>query len=97
MDKIHYTPRYEGCTGFYTPRSEGCNGFLIFFYNLVYLLNNVIANKIVGKYWVSPPSPLGPRGSGGKTQYFPPILLAIYHYLIDIQDVLDFNREIPPD
>ena len=29
-----------------------------FFDNLVYLLNNVIATKIVRKYWVSPPSDL---------------------------------------
>ena len=48
---------YIRYNGFYTPRSEGCNG-LKKNYNLVYLLNNVIANKTVGKYWVSPSTSL---------------------------------------
>ena len=54
---------------------EGCNGF---FSNLVYLLNNVTANKIVGKYWVLHPS-----------QYFPPILLAIYQYKHHFKNILN--------
>ena len=63
---LGFTPlATRGALGF-TPL--GARGVMVlnFFYNLVYLLNNVIANKIVGKYWVSPPSPLGPpSGVGG--------------------------------
>ena len=49
-------------------KTRGVNGF---FSNLVYLLNNVTAHKIVGNHCVL------------KTQCFPPILWAIYHYLIN--------------
>ena len=38
----------------YLPPKEGGNGFAFD------LNNNVNANKIVGKYWVLPPSSLGP-------------------------------------
>ena len=48
-----------------------------FFSNLVYLLNNVTASKIVGKYWVLHPSPLGGHGVKPSTS-----LLFCLQYII---------------
>ena len=44
-------------------KTRGVYGF---FSNLVYLLNNVTAHKIVGNHCVLPPSPLGPPLGGVK-------------------------------